>query len=201
MLLFASEAGYINGRVFREGGEKQETEIPCPTLQRMKIMRNGDKVVKREQNFQKLYADTYDGLIQYISHLCRYKDLAEDILQETYYEALLQYDDLLKHENIKGWLYQTASYKMFNYTRKYSRESGSLDSVGEMGSCERIYGELEWKVALTKLIGEVDVEIFWAHYVLGYSGKEIAAVLGISETCLRVRMHRIKKKIRENLER
>ena len=157
--------------------------------------------MKRGWNFHEMYAETYEGLMQYVSRRCKLGDVAEDIIQETYYEALLQYDDLQGHVNLRGWLYRTASNKMNNYIRKYGRESTSLEGVEEKGKCDVRYWEVEWKAALAKILNEEDTEIFWAYIVLGYSGREMANRLGIKESCFRCRIHRIKKQIRQNLER
>ena len=155
--------------------------------------------MRNDNFFQKMYMETYDGLLRYIAYVCRNRDIAEDILQETYFEAFLQYRILLRHDNVKGWLYKTAGYKMRNYMRKYEKGNVNLDSVQEFGSCEAMYGETEWKMTLHRLLGKEDAEIFWQYFALGCTGSEIATRLGITENCLKVRMHRHRKKVQEEL--
>ena len=153
----------------------------------------------RDQRFYEMYGDTYRELIRYVYNRCKDKDLAEDIVQETYSEALIQFDKLQDHENLKGWLFKTASYKASNYIKKQKKEEVGLDLVGEPGDCEAQYDAIEWKVALAGMVGEQNAEIFWAYHVLGYTGSEIAAHYGIKESCLKVRVYRIKKKIQEQM--
>lgn len=153
----------------------------------------------QEEFFRKLYMETYYGLYHYVRSICKDKDAIEDILQETYYEACTHNNLLINHENPRGWLYKTASNKVRNYMKKCERSNVPLDSIIEIGVSERLFGEMEWKLALEKILSPEETDIFWKYYVLGFTGSEIAASLGISEGCLKVRMYRMKKKLRENL--
>jgi len=148
---------------------------------------------------QQLYMETYEGLLRYITSICRNSDMAEDVLQETFFEALMQCDILLQHDNVKGWLYKTAVYKLRNYTRKFKKASVDLDGVQEFGGCDNLYGEAEWKMTLCRLLGKEEAKIFWQYYVLGCTGSELAMQLGITENCLKVRMHRYRKKVLEGI--
>ena len=149
--------------------------------------------------FQEIYRQTYEGLLRYITNVCRNRDMAEDILQETYFEALVQCDALRQHKNVRGWLYKTAGYKMRNYIRKYKKAGVDLDAVQEFGGCDNLYGEAEWKMTLCRLLGKEEAKIFWQYYVLGCTGSELAMQLGITENCLKVRMHRYRKKVLEGI--
>lgn len=153
----------------------------------------------QEEFFHKLYMDTYCGLLHYVRSICKNRDGVEDILQETYVEAYRQCEMLMHHENPRGWLYKTASNKVRNFMRKREQENLPLDCLYEMGATEKLFGELEWRLALERILSPEEADIFWKFYVQGYTGSEIAADLGISEGCLKVRMYRMKKKLRENL--
>lgn len=153
----------------------------------------------QEDFFHNLYMETYYGLYHYVRSICKDENVVEDILQETYFEAYKHCESLIDHENPRGWLYKTASNKVRNHMKKRERSNIPLDSVSEIGISEKLFGEMEWKLALEGILSPEETDIFWKYYVLGFTGSEIAARLGISEGCLKVRMHRMKKKLRANL--
>lgn len=60
---------------------------------------------KKEEYFQKLYEETYDELLRYVSKLYWYDAaMVEDILQETYLILYRKITEVMRHENPTGWI-------------------------------------------------------------------------------------------------
>ena len=152
----------------------------------------------RELFIQKIYAESYEPLRRYAKYICKDKEMTEDVLQETYFEAFLQQNVLENHENIRAWLFQTVTYKAYNYNRKYMREE-VWARIEDAGCWEKSYSETEWLVTLEEILGKEDARTVWQYYAQGHAGKCIADRLGITESNLNVKMHRLKKKIREDI--
>ncbi len=160
----------------------------------------------RDSEFiHKLYVSTSGRLMKYIVHMCDDRTMAEDILQETYFEALLKKGRLEKHENATGWLYMTASYKVKNALRKRELQNVSihvlLGEQQEPRSRDVGFGNCECWLTLESVLNKSEQNLVWQHYMLGYTWKEISVTDGISEGALRTQMSRIKRKLRSALGR
>lgn len=158
----------------------------------------------RDSGFiRRLYETTSGRLMKYILHVCGDRHLAEDILQETYFEALLRKSALMKHENVNGWLYKTASYKMINAFRKREMQNVSINVLlgdnQEPRSYDIGFGNCECWMTLETVLDKNERHLIWQHYMNGYTWKEISESEGISEGALKTQMCRIKKKLRNML--
>lgn len=156
--------------------------------------------MQSEEFFHELYMETYKGLYQYIRRVSKGNHIVEDILQETYFEAYKQRELLEHHENKVGWLYKTASLKLRNYMRQRELQNINLDSLNDIEDASNDYVEAEWMLALGNILTEKDKALFYQYYMEGYTGSEISQRLGITEECLKVRIHRMKKKIQKKLK-
>lgn len=159
--------------------------------------------MKDSEFIRKLYVSTSAKLMKYIVHMCGDRHLAEDILQETYFEALLRKSVLIKHENVNGWLYKTASYKLRNAFRKREMHNVSINVLlsdnQEPRSYDVGFGSCECWLTMETVLDQHERHLIWHHYMLGYTWKEISENDGISEGALRTQMTRIKKKLRDAL--
>lgn len=156
--------------------------------------------MQSEEFFHELYIETYKGLYQYIRRVSKSNHIVEDILQETYFEAYKQRALLEHHENKVGWLYKTASLKLRNYLRQRELQNVNLDSLNDIADTSNDYVEAEWMLALGNILTEKDKVLFYQYYMEGYTGSEISQRLGITEECLKVRIHRMRKKIQKKLK-
>ena len=71
-----------------------------------------------EQYFNQLYTESYPLLKRYVFHKADQSE-AEDILQETYYQAYQNIQLLIEHPNPMGWLMLTCK----NIINKQDRKS------------------------------------------------------------------------------
>ncbi len=153
----------------------------------------------RERFFEELYMETYKGLFRYIKGVSGREDMIEDILQETFFEAYKQLDKLSGHENPKGWLYKTASFKLKAMNRLRDNMNYTVDEFIDLVDRRDEFSECELMVALDSMLGTKEKMLFCQYYLEGFTGSEISDKLGITEANFKVKMHRAKKKIQFNL--
>jgi len=134
---------------------------------------------------------------------------AEDVLQ-TVFVRLLRRDDALDLSRSAGsYLYRAAVNAAVDLLRKRARSGAvDLDSVGDTlvdpgqaGPERRERGrELadDLRRALAGLTAE-SAEIFALRYFEGYGNKEIAGLLGKSQTAVAVTLHRVRGRLQKEL--
>lgn len=150
-----------------------------------------------EGEFSKLYREYQPFLLRYVSAVVRDKTLAEDIVQETFCEMLDQFEKFRNHPNQRGWLVKTAGYKMREISRKMS--SNELvplqEDIIQPIKNDIGYEMKELEIVMSEVFDENEREYFLKYYLRGYSVKELAAMEGVSENNMRVRLYRLKEKL------
>lgn len=148
----------------------------------------------------------YRKLYKYAKQICPDKNLAADIVQETLMVAYEKSQELKKHENILGWLYQTEKNRMSHMLRNsllYYEELSTLSDTlqtkknfeDESISAADLYPEI------AKLLEPKDMQMLILHYKEKYTFEELAEDYGTSKASVKMRLQRARKKLRENLER
>ncbi|MCR5630061.1 RNA polymerase sigma factor [Eubacterium sp.] len=146
-------------------------------------------------------------LKKYIISICRNDVLADDIVSETFYKAIVNIDSF-KGGNLYAWLCTIAKNTYFNHVKKKENLNISLDDkeyleVKMSSSTEEKYIEREEKRELRECIeslSEVEKEVVKLRTYSGLSFKEIGTVLHKSENWARVTYYRSKEKLKGMME-
>ncbi len=148
---------------------------------------------------RRLYEEEATRLKYFIENTVFDKELAEDILQETFYIAMRRAADVKKHPKPVGWLYETAKYIILAESRKKNKRDLNC-SYEEMESelqdlrAKRGLDSAEDDVIKT-VLSESEYKIIDMIYNQGYSSREAAKELGVKESTLRVKLMRIRNKL------
>ncbi len=145
--------------------------------------------------------------------------VAEDILQEIFYELVEAYRLMKPVEQVGAWLFRVARNRITDLFRKRNREAPrtGLEAVGEDGESVNLEDLLpspdagpEAAYARSVLLEELDAaldelpeeqrEVFIAHELEGRSFKELAAETGLSVNTLLSRKHYAVLHLRERLQ-
>ena len=153
---------------------------------------------------KELYNKYYRELYLYVYTLSSSREIAEDLVQETFLKAILSLSD--SHTNMRAWLYMVARNLYFNFAKK-EKSKESLDELNDTPSpsapvIEKIIENERRRVcfeALQSLQG-AKKEILILQYFGGLSQKEIAATLHITPENVRVLSYRAKKELRKFME-
>ncbi len=152
-----------------------------------------------QTNFQDFYRKTAPQLWAYMYRSCRNSDLADDVLQETFYRFLrLGYSDWSEVQ-MKAYLYKTATSVLVDHWRKKPPQIDP-DSTLEVSS-KPLDLDLTYDVgrAFEELNSQEQL-LLWLAYVEGFRHREIAHVVGVKEKSVRVLLFRVRKKFSRILE-
>ncbi len=149
-----------------------------------------------------LYEENYRTMMSMIAKDLVCNPIAEDIVQDTFCEAMRNWEKLLVHENPGGWLMDTAKYKMLSVKKRINSRSlrETMEMEEEWEYLENEYGLVEVNLLFDSSLTLREKTLFHMFYLEGYSMREIAQAEGISEGNCRVKMHRIRDKLRKYLE-
>lgn len=155
---------------------------------------------------RQLYQKYQKEIYLYLYSLCRNRDLAEDLMQETFLKAILSLPN--DHTNMRAWLYMVGRNLYFNHRKKDSKHI-PLEDIGD-NLIDDISSEVLEHLLLDERrrllyqalqhINEGKREILILQYFGGLSQKEIASLLQKTPENIRILAHRGKKELREYME-
>ena len=147
---------------------------------------------------QELYTDFRRELTAYAVSMTRNRDMAEDLVQETFLRALTQFDSLraLDQGACRAWLYKTARNLYIDQIRKLSREAPESREMLEQSSYEE---DLSGSV-VAQLVGrlpESERAIFILRYFEGYNARELGEMFSLPPATVRSRLASAKGRLRQ----
>ena len=158
---------------------------------------------------QKAYYEIYKLYSRAMFNICfrivGSQEMAEDVLQEAFVSAFQNLKSFQGKSSFGAWLKRIVVNKAISYLRKNQLEvvmmDDKIDFEDEKGVNEE---DLVLKVesirsAIQKLPNGFRV-VFSLYLMEGYDHKEIAEILGISESTSKTQYNRAKKKLKEILK-
>ena len=173
-----------------------DTDVPLRTRPEEK---GGEKLDSMDEIYQR-YART---VYRYLLSLTRSEDLAEELTQETFCQAIRTIGRFDGSSKISTWLCGVAKNVLLTWRRKHPQHENieeadpvSADSVEEdaIRSAERVelYRHLQ-------SLPERSREVFYLRIGGGLSFREIGEVLGKTENWARVTFYRGKEQLRKEV--
>lgn len=152
---------------------------------------------------EKLYEKYRQDVYRYLLSLTRDTDAAEDLLSECFLIAIRKLPFFRGESTVKTWLFGIARNCWLQYLRK-QHPTITLDDLIEVYLAEDIAGQVITRQLCERIIALIGQENARTQKIVnmrinGYSHREIAMQLGISEGAVRVTDHRTRKRIREIL--
>lgn len=161
--------------------------------------------------YEKICEENYEKIYRYILGMTGKKECAEDLTQEVFYIALKQRKGFLEHENPEGFLYKTARNLTYEYFRDLKRWCYP-QTEEEWGCChEDVFGQIcrenedtcdidGFSENILQELSDKEREIYRLYYIENRTMREIAQVLGKSETSIRMKYVRLRKKIKKKVK-
>ena len=154
--------------------------------------------------FERLFLENSDFIFKYLMKLTQDLALAEELTQETFFRAYMNFTALREKEKAPAWLCRIAQNTYFAWLREqkitvpfeHAEALPAPDDVEQ--TCER--RELSQKALLC--LHELDEpykEVFMLSVFGGFSLKEISSLFGKSESWARVTFYRAKQKLSERM--
>ncbi len=154
---------------------------------------------KVEDFITKLYEENYEFLLNYVLRNLKTNNflVAEDIVHDTFCEAIKKEDILKEHVNPVGWLMQVTKYKIKSASRLSCNSEVFYHDSGkyQIPYTEEQYNLTELRMIIDKTFNDKEKKLFNLFYYEGYSVKEIAEKEEISEGNVKIRMMRLRKKL------
>lgn len=155
---------------------------------------------------KQLYHQYGKELFLYLYSMCQQKELAEDLLQETFLKAILVLPD--SHTNMRAWLYKVARNLFYNLYKRNMREICDEEYLKKISKLEvdefleEYIFKQETRILYTAMqkLSPVKREVLELQYFGQMPLKEIANVLQLSQENARVLSHRAKKDLKKLME-
>jgi len=156
------------------------------------------------KEIERLYTLYKDDIYGYLLSLTRNPDLSEDLLSETFVNAIISIGRFRARSSIKTWLFSIARNIWLQSIHKdrYTVEYKDLLKLYVSDSIDEKLITMEKLNRIDKLLSKKDYRIrkIVSMRIKGYSFAEIAGEVGISENSARVIDFRTKKWIKNILE-
>ena len=138
---------------------------------------------------------------KFLLSLCYEEELAEELTQETFYQAVRSVDRYDGSCKVSTWLCQIAKHLWYREMERRKRK-GTSDLTADMESLEKPVEEQllvkEEKMELFRkvhVLDEISKEIVLLRVTGAFSFKEIAELFGKNENWARVTYYRAKQKL------
>lgn len=174
------------------------------------------EILKGDTSKFTYFVETYQDMAVNIAfRICRNRAEAEDIAQISFVRAFHNLHSFKKKSKFSTWLYQIVYNTALTEIRKsvhktefvdykhsgLQNEYSEFDTMNSISQKER-KNMIDW--ALSK-IPESEAVILTLFYLEENSVKEVAEIMGLSPTNIRVKLHRARKNLanvidKENLE-
>lgn len=143
--------------------------------------------------------DRYAGLVYRLAFArTRSRDAADEIFQEVFLRYVSKQPVFESTEHEKAWFCRVTINCANSYWRNpFRRKTEPLDAAAELAAPEPEEARLD--EYLDRLPPEQRVAVH-LYYYEGYSTPEIAALVGKSESAVRMRLMRARRLLREYLE-
>lgn len=154
--------------------------------------------------FEKLFNENGEFIFKYLMKIAGDVSLSEELTQETFFRAYMNYTSLRSKEKASVWLCQIAKNAYYAWYNEQKKKDplDKLETVSD-GKCieeDFIQKELSWETLMC--LHELDEpykEVFMLSVFGGFTLKNISAVFGKSESRARVTFYRAKQKLLERM--
>lgn len=155
--------------------------------------------------FRRLFRETERDVLAYVLRRVPTRDDAPDVVAETYLVAWRRIEEVPKGEEARLWLLGVARRQLANMKRGHLRRQRLADRMRDElarlpldAGAVRTESDPDLDEAFARL-PEEDREVLTLLAWEGLKPNEIATVLGIRGVTARSRLHRAKKRLRQQL--
>ena len=154
--------------------------------------------------FEKLFNENREFIFKYLMKMTQNISLSEELTQETFFRAYMNYASLRNKEKASVWLCQIAKNTYYAWYNEQKKKA-SIDDLDFMSDSKTIEDEFVQKELSQKALlclHELDEpykEVFMLSVFGGFSLKDISSIFGKSESWARVTFYRAKQKLLERM--
>jgi RNA polymerase sigma-70 factor (ECF subfamily) len=150
-----------------------------------------DSTAMDDQQFQLLYDATARPIHAYLIGVTGQRDIADDVLQETYYRFLQRHPVGMPPDEMRPYLFRIAT-NLLHDRRRMRRETQWPEDF-DYGRAGDMDTQLDVRHVMQALKPK-ERELLWLAYVEGMSHREIAIATGLTVLSVRPLLFRARKK-------
>jgi len=152
--------------------------------------------------FEKLFNENREFIFKYLVKMTHDPSLSEELTQETFFRAYMNYASLRNKEKASVWLYQIAKNTYFAWYNEQKKKASLdvLETVSISENIEDVFVQKELSQKALRCLHELEEpykEVFMLSVFRGFSLKDISSIFGKSESWARVTFYRAKQKLLE----
>ncbi len=165
-------------------------------------MKGGDRMT----DFEGVFEENREGIFRYLLGMTKNIGAAEELCQETFFRAYMNFSSLRKRESASAWLCQIAKNTYFAWYNEQKKILPIEQEVTDKSETD-IEQELirrETAQRVLRCLHELEEpykEVFMLKVLGEQSLKDISTLFGKSESWARVTYHRARQKISERMKR
>ena len=154
--------------------------------------------------FEKLFNENREFIFKYLMKMTQNVSLSEELTQETFFRAYMNYASLRNKEKASVWLCKIAKNTYYAWYNE-QKNKASIDDIDIMSDSKTLEDEFVQKELSQKALlclHELDEpykEVFMLSVFGGFSLKDISSIFGKSESWARVTFYRAKQKLLERM--
>ena len=154
--------------------------------------------------FEKLFNKNREFIFKYLMKMTQDTLLSEELTQETFFRAYMNYSSLRNKEKASVWLCQIAKNTYFAWYNEQKKKDNldDLEAVSAGESIEDAFVQKELSQQALIFLHELDEpykEVFMLSVFGDFSLKDISLIFGKSESWARVTFYRAKQKLLEKM--
>lgn len=130
--------------------------------------------------------------------------VAEEITQDVLIKCIEKIDSFNRQSQLKTWVYTIAKRETLNYLRVNRPETLELkeSAAGQVNEIQEEFDRRDLKALIEELFEQLSMdqkELLTLFYLEELSLKEISGLTGLSESNVRVKLHRARERFRDNI--
>jgi RNA polymerase sigma-70 factor (ECF subfamily) len=150
-----------------------------------------DSTAMDERQFQLLYDATARPIHAYLIGVTSQRDIADDVLQETYFRFLQRHPAGMPAAETRPYLFRIATNLLRDRWR--TRQDAQWPEGFDQSHSQDVDTQLDMRRAL-KALKPRERELLWLAYVEGMSHQEIATATGLAALSIRPLLFRARRK-------
>lgn len=169
----------------------------------IQLIKSGDL-----EKFKSVFLKFWNPLIHFSYRFVKDKDIAEDLVQDTFMQIWSNLSEINTEKNFKTYLFTAVKNRSLNHLRHSNIIADSHEflklHISETSSPDKTFDENELAEVITTAISKLPERcrlIFTMNRFDHLTYKEIAAILNISIKTVETQMSRALKFLRANLSR
>lgn len=156
------------------------------------------------KKFEDIYSENQGFIYRFLVKLCGDVTLAEELCQETFYRAYMNFASLKNEQGVSAWLCTIAKNTYFAWFNEQKKKTAMPEALGDLSpDISEMFEEKELADRAFKSLHALEEpykEVFMLYVFGGLSLKAISSLFSKSESWARVTYYRAKQKIMEGLD-